>query len=73
MHIDLDALDPNLALVRRLAGPGIAVIASVKANAYGHGIVPVALPLEVAGVEVLATARSRTRFLCAMLGSHRRS
>ncbi len=55
MHVDLGAIDHNLALVRRLSRPGTAVIASVKADAYGHGIVPVARRLSAAGVEVLAT------------------
>ena len=55
MYIDLGAIDHNLALVRRLSRPGTAVIASVKANAYGHGIVAVARRLSAAGVEVLAT------------------
>jgi alanine racemase len=55
MDIDLDALAANLAQVRRCTRPGVAVIASVKANAYGHGIVPVAGRLAGAGVEVLAT------------------
>ena len=55
MDIDLGALDANTALIRRLARPGTAIIASVKANAYGHGIVPVAKRLAAANVEVLAT------------------
>jgi alanine racemase len=55
MTIDLAALDANLALVRRLAGRGIAVVASVKANAYGHGIVEIARRLAERKVEVLAT------------------
>jgi alanine racemase len=55
MHIDLGAIDHNLALVRSLARPGTAVLASVKANAYGHGVVPLARRLSRAGVEVLAT------------------
>ncbi len=55
MQIDLGAIDHNLALVRRLSQPGKAIIASVKANAYGHGIVSVARRLSAAGVEVLAT------------------
>jgi alanine racemase len=54
MHVDLDAIDANVALVRGLA-PGKAIIASVKANAYGHGIVPVARRLSDPGIEVLAT------------------
>ncbi len=55
MDVDLGALDHNLALVRRLARPDTAIIASVKANAYGHGIIPVARRLSAGGVEVLAT------------------
>ena len=55
MEIDGGALRANLAAIRRLAGPGVRVIASIKANAYGHGAVPVARILEAAGVEMLAT------------------
>jgi alanine racemase len=55
MEIDTSALTGNLAEIRRRARPGVKVIASVKANAYGHGIVPVAKALEKAGVEMLAT------------------
>lgn len=53
--IDLSAVADNVALVRRHIRPGTAIIASVKANAYGHGIVPVARRLAEVGVEVLAT------------------
>ena len=55
MEIDASALTANLAEIRRRARPGVKVIASVKANAYGHGIVPVAQALEAAGAEMLAT------------------
>lgn len=55
MEIDLDAVDSNVALIRRLAGPGIKILASVKANAYGHGVVDVSQRLAAAGVEILAT------------------
>lgn len=55
MEIDLDALDGNLREVQRRVGPAVKVIASVKANAYGHGIVPVARRLAAAGVDMLAT------------------
>lgn len=47
MIIDLAALRHNLARVRFLA-PGCSVIAMVKANAYGHGIVRVAHALSQA-------------------------
>ncbi len=52
-RIDLDALRSNLAVARGLAG-GRRVIAVVKADAYGHGAVPVARALLAAGCEELA-------------------
>jgi alanine racemase len=55
MEIDTSALASNLAEIRRRVGLGVQVIASVKANAYGHGIIPVARALEASGVEMLAT------------------
>ena len=42
--IDRAALRANLAAVRR-AAPGSRVMAVVKANAYGHGLVAVASTL----------------------------
>lgn len=54
-EIDLGALASNYVQVRKLIGPHRKIIASVKANAYGHGIVPVARALESLGVYCLAT------------------
>jgi alanine racemase len=51
--IDLGALRHNLREIRKVIGPGVGVCAVVKANAYGHGIVRVALELEREGVEFL--------------------
>jgi alanine racemase len=45
-EIDLGAVQRNLARVRRLVGPGVRVFGVVKADAYGHGAVPVARALE---------------------------
>lgn len=53
--IDLSAVRHNLGVVRRLA-PRSRVMAAVKADAYGHGAVPVARTLVGAGVDVLAVA-----------------
>jgi len=53
-EIDFGALAHNLAVVQRLAGRR-RLIASVKANAYGHGAVPVARELVRLGVETLWT------------------
>ncbi|MGQ9512453.1 alanine racemase [Thermodesulfitimonas sp.] len=55
-EVDLGALAANLREVRRLAG-GAAVMAVVKANAYGHGLVPVARALVSEGVDWLGVAR----------------
>jgi alanine racemase len=52
--IDLPALGHNVAVVRRLAGTR-RLIASVKANAYGHGAVPIARELVRLGVDTLWT------------------
>ncbi len=42
--IDTEALRSNLRTLRRYA-PGARVVAVVKANAYGHGLIPTALAL----------------------------
>lgn len=47
-NVDLAAIDANLALASE-RNPGRAVLLPVKANAYGHGIVPVARHVESVG------------------------
>lgn len=44
--IDLNAIRHNFLEVRRLAGPDRGVIAVIKSDAYGHGMIPVAKVLE---------------------------
>ncbi|MEA2578317.1 MAG: alanine racemase, partial [Chloroflexota bacterium] len=56
LQIDLDALRANLAALRALAGDGVPVYPVVKADAYGHGAVPVALALEAAGADGVCVA-----------------
>ncbi len=46
--VDLDALNRNVALAAELAGDRTVMVA-VKADAYGHGLVPVARSIEAAG------------------------
>ena len=55
-EIDLDAIAGNLAALRRLADPGTAVHPVVKADAYGHGAIPVARALEAAGADGFCVA-----------------
>jgi alanine racemase len=54
IRVDLDALGHNLRALR--AHAGVPVMAVVKANAYGHGLVPVARHLQSLGVEQLGVA-----------------
>lgn len=52
--VDTAALHYNLQRIRELSG-GAKVLAVIKANAYGHGLVPVAKAL--VGADALAVAR----------------
>ncbi len=52
-EIDLEALVRNYRMLRSCAG-GRRVIAVVKANAYGHGAVPVTRALAAAGCDAFA-------------------
>ena len=56
LELDLDALGANLATIRRVAGAGVRVEPVVKADAYGHGAVPIARALASAGADGLSVA-----------------
>lgn len=63
-EIDLQALQHNFRHVREWAGADSGIIAVVKANAYGHGLIPVVHELRdqacafgVAGLEEALTVR----------------
>ena len=53
--VDLSAIRHNLARVREYA-PQSKVMAAIKADAYGHGAVPIGRALEQAGVDAFAVA-----------------
>lgn len=55
-EVDLGAIAANVQLACRLAGPGVQVMAVVKADAYGHGAVPVASTALSAGAAWLGVA-----------------
>src|SRR5438105_4249083 len=57
-EVRLDRLKRNLAAIRRTAGPGVEVMAVIKADAYGHGAVPVARAALDAGASRLAVGDS---------------
>ena len=54
-EVSLDAVDANLAAVRARVGD-LPILGVVKANAYGHGAVPVARALAGAGIDSLGVA-----------------
>ncbi len=54
--VDLDALTVNVQTLRSLIGPDVRLQAVVKANAYGHGAVPVARSVLAAGADSVAVA-----------------
>lgn len=55
-EISLGNLVHNYRIVRSLIGPGVKVMAMVKANAYGHGIVRISRELLAAGADCLGVA-----------------
>ncbi|HAR96460.1 MAG TPA: alanine racemase [Deltaproteobacteria bacterium] len=56
-EINLGAVNHNLGELKRLTAPSAAIMAVVKADAYGHGAVEVAKTLVEQGVPYLAVAR----------------
>ena len=51
LAIDLTALEHNYRQLRGLCDPQVKMLAVVKADAYGHGLVPVARKLAAAGAD----------------------
>lgn len=56
VEISLDALNRNLRAFRDTMPEGVRLMASVKANAYGHGAVGIAREAERFGVDYLGVA-----------------
>ena len=55
-EIDLDAIAFNVRQTRALVGPNVRICAAVKADAYGHGAIPVSRTILDGGVEMLGVA-----------------
>ncbi len=56
LTVDLGALRHNYLTLRRRLEPGTKMLAVVKADAYGHGLVPTARTLAAAGADYLGVA-----------------
>jgi len=57
-EVDLRALSFNYRQIQKRISKRAKILAVVKANAYGHGAVPISLELEKLGVEYLGVAIS---------------
>ncbi|MGB2936915.1 MAG: alanine racemase, partial [Phycisphaerae bacterium] len=55
-EIRLGAIRHNLEALRSLLAPGVKVLGVVKADGYGHGVVPVARTLQDGGIDMLGVA-----------------
>ena len=51
--IDLGALAHNLGQVKRIVGSDVKIMGVVKADAYGHGLLPAAAKLTRAGADAI--------------------
>ena len=56
LEIDLTAIEHNIRQIQSMLNPGTKILGVVKADAYGHGAVEVALVAERNGVEWLGVA-----------------
>jgi len=56
-EVDLDAYRANVQALQQWVGPQVQVFAVVKANAYGHGLIPVAQAALQAGATRLVVHR----------------
>src|SRR5713101_5729803 len=55
-EINLDNLIHNFRVTKAEVGNGVAILAAVKADAYGHGAVECSRALEAAGVDWFGVA-----------------
>jgi alanine racemase len=56
IRVDMEAIAYNVRRIKELIGPDVALMAVVKANAYGHGAVPVSTTALNNGAEYLGVA-----------------
>ena len=69
-EIDLDSLAYNACVLQERLASGCDLMAVVKADAYGHGAVPVSKRLELEGVDAFAVACLENRSPAGGSGGH---
>ncbi len=55
-EVDVDAISANIAEIRKIVGDSVKIMASVKADGYGHGVKMTAKTVLDAGVDYLAVS-----------------
>jgi alanine racemase len=70
--VDLAAIRHNVRRLREIAGPGVQMMTVVKADGYGHGMVPVAAAAREAGAEWLGVATIDEALALRDAGDHGR-
>ncbi len=55
-EVDLGAIAYNFKQIKKKVGPQVKILAAVKANAYGHGLVAVSRHLEKSEIDFLGTS-----------------
>jgi len=55
-EVDLSALTYNFRRVKKVVAPGVKVMATIKADAYGHGLIPVGKMLAQEGADCFGVA-----------------
>jgi alanine racemase len=68
IRIDTKALQANFSIIRKIAGDRVPVMAMVKADAYGHGMVMAAGAFARAGCTVFGVAELREAVLLRQAG-----
>jgi len=51
IEVDLGALRGNLRLIQKYVGKNTKIVATIKQDAYGHGLIPVARQLCRKGID----------------------
>ena len=63
IEVSLKNLDRNLCLIKRLINKRVKILAVIKQNAYGHGLIPIAQRLAQRGVNFLGVGNIEEAYL----------
>ncbi|MCM8794988.1 MAG: alanine racemase [Candidatus Omnitrophica bacterium] len=56
IEVNLEAIRQNIQQIKQFIGPRVKLLGVIKANAYGHGLLPIGWTLAQAGVDFLGVA-----------------